>query len=115
MKLAKTHWTGDLKALPGGGLKVPSGSSPLPEAVQPETSGPKQIQTNNASGAVVTSNQKTFNKNSIEDVIAEITAPTAEFPYDTTACSGQGYIASVWSGLTGFSSIPAMAMDSIRS
>ncbi len=102
MKLAKIHWNGELKALPGGGSKVPSGSAPLPELVQPETSGPKQIQTNNASGAVVTSNQKKFNKNSIEDVIAKITVPTAEFPMNTKSCSGEGYIAISSVGIDGF-------------
>jgi hypothetical protein len=102
MKLAKIHWNGELKALPGGGPKIPSGSPPLPEAVQPETTGPKQIQTNNASGTVVTSGQKTFNKNSIGDVIAEITVPTAEFPLDTKACSGEGYIVISSVGIDGF-------------
>jgi hypothetical protein len=65
IKPAKIHWHGELKALPGGGLKIPSGSSPLPEAVHPETSGPKDIQTNNASGVIVASGQKSFNQNSI--------------------------------------------------
>ncbi len=101
MKLAKTRWNGELRALPGGGLKVPSGSSPVPEAAQPEA-GPKQIQTNNASGAVVTSGQKTFNKNSFREVTAYITVPTAEFPLDTKACSGQGYIAISSVGIDGF-------------
>ncbi len=101
MKLARTRWNGELKALPGGGMKVSSGSSALPEAVQAEA-GTKQIQTNSASGAVVTSNQKTFNKNSIGDIIAEITVPTAEFPLDTKACSGEGYIAVSSVGIDGF-------------
>jgi hypothetical protein len=102
MKLARIHWNGELRALPGGGLKIPSGSSLLPEVVQPETSGPKQIQTNNASGVVVTSGQKTFNKNSIGNVIAEITVPIAEFPLETKACSGQGYISISSVGIDGY-------------
>ncbi|MGA9528162.1 MAG: hypothetical protein WBS24_08610 [Terriglobales bacterium] len=102
MRLARIHRNGELKALPGGGLKIPSGSAPLPEAIQPETGGPKDIQTNNASGAVVTSGQKTFNKNSIEDVICEIIVPTAEFPSNTRACSGEGYIAISSVGIDGF-------------
>jgi peptidase A4-like protein len=103
MKLAKIHWHGELKALPGGGLKIPSGSSPLPEAVQPETSGPKDIQTNNASGVIVASGQKSFNKNSIGNVFAFITVPTVEAPLDNSIpCSGQGYIAIATVGIDGF-------------
>ncbi len=101
MKLARIHWNGELKALPGGGLNIPSGASPLPEAAQPEA-GPKQIQTNNASGVIVTSGQKTFNKNSIEVVVAEITVPTVEFPLATTACAGEGYFAISSVGIDGF-------------
>ena len=101
MKLARIHWNGELKALPGGGLNIPSGASPLPEAAQPEA-GPKQIQTNNASGVIVTSGQKTFNKNSIEVVVAEITVPTVEFPLATTACTGGGYFAISSVGIDGF-------------
>ncbi len=103
MKLAKTHWNGELKALPGGGLKIPSSSSPLPEAVQPETSGPKDIQTNNASGVIVTSGQKSFNKNSVGNVFAFITVPTVEAPLDNSIpCRGQGYVAIATVGIDGF-------------
>jgi len=102
MNAAKIHWNGQLKPVPGGvrGM-IPAGSPPLPEAAQPET-GPKQIQTNNASGVIVSSGQKTFNKNSIENVIAEITVPTVEFPLATTACTGEGYIAVSSVGIDGF-------------
>ena len=102
MKVARFHWNGELKALPGGGLKILSGSSPLPEAVHPETSGPKDIQTNNASGVIVASGQKTLNKNSITGVYAFITVPIAEFPHNTTACTGDGYIAISAVGIDGF-------------
>jgi len=103
MNAAKIHWNGQLKPVPGGvrGM-IPAGSSPLPEAAQPETTGPKQISTNNASGVIVSSGQKTFNKNSIEDVIAEITVPTVEFPLATTACTGGGYSAISSVGIDGF-------------
>src|ERR1700678_2523046 len=103
MKLARIRWNGELKALPGGGLKIPSGASPLREAVQPETGGPKDIQTNNASGVIVASGQKSFNKNSIGNVFAFITAPTVEAPLDNSIpCSGQGYVASATVEIDGF-------------
>jgi hypothetical protein len=103
MKAAKIHWNGELKALPHGehGM-MPAGSSPVAETLQPETSGPKRISTNNASGVIVSSGQKTFTKNSMATVFAEITVPTVELPSGTTACTGQGYevISSV--GIDGF-------------
>ncbi len=103
MKLAKIHRHGELKTLPGGGLKIPSGSSPLPESVQPETSGPKDIQTTTASGVILSSGQKSFNKNSIGNVFAFITVPTVEAPLDNSIpCSGQGYVAIATVGIDGF-------------
>lgn len=100
MKLAKIRWNGELKTVPGSVRRM---MSALPEAVQPETSGPEQTQTTYASGVIVTSGQKTFNKNSVDDVIAEIIVPTVEFPLDRTAtCTGQGYIAISAVGIDGF-------------
>ncbi|MFZ1918930.1 MAG: G1 family glutamic endopeptidase, partial [Terriglobales bacterium] len=102
MKVARIHWNGELKALPGG-LKIPAARSPLPEAVHPEASGPKDIQTNNASGVIVASGQKSFNKNSIGNVFASITVPTVEAPMDNNIpCSGQGYVAIATVGIDGF-------------
>ena len=61
IKAAKTRWSGDLKPLPAGehGM-IPSGSLPLPEAAQQQTSGPKHISTNNASGVIVSGGTKDF-------------------------------------------------------
>jgi hypothetical protein len=103
MKLARIPWNGKLKTVPGSErLMMPAGSSALPEAAEPET-GPKQIQTTYASGVIVTSGQKTYTKNSINDVIAEITVPTVEVPLDTTVtCTGQGYVAISAVGIDGF-------------
>ena len=114
MKLARTRWNGELKALPGGGMKVSSGSSALPEAVQAEA-GTKQIQTNSASGAVVTSNQKTFNKNSIGILSPKSLCQRPSSLSTPKRVAGKVISQSALSGLTGLSSIPAMAMDSTRS
>ena len=117
MNAAKIHWNGQLKPVPGGGRGMIPAGSPLPEAAQPET-GPKQIQTNNASGAVVTSGQKTFNKNSIDGCCRQYHGANGRVP--SRKCvfrvPGEGYSRSqLLSGLMGLSSKPAMAMDSIRS
>jgi hypothetical protein len=55
MIAAKIRWNGQLKPVPGVHGMISPGSSPLPEAAQPETAGPKQISTNNASGVIVSS------------------------------------------------------------
>lgn len=104
MKAAKTPWNGELKPLPRGGHGMTlAASSPLLEAVQPQSSGPKNIQTNNASGVIVTSGQKSFNTNSIANVFAFITVPTVEAPLDNDIpCSGQGYVAVATVGIDGF-------------
>jgi len=95
MKRAKIRWNGELKPLPGGGHgMIPSGSSALPAALQPETSGPKQILTVNASGVIVASGQKKFTKNSINVAGAEIVVPTVQGPFDTTSCPADGYVIS---------------------
>jgi hypothetical protein len=103
MRAAKIRWNGELRAVPGGGQLRPAGSSALPEAVQAETSGPKRILTNNASGVVVTSGQKTFTKNSILQVEADITVPRVQAPFDNTvSCTGEGYFAIAAAGIDGF-------------
>jgi hypothetical protein len=103
MALAKIHWNGELRALPGGGLKIPSGSPPLPEEDQSETSGPKQIQTNNASGVIVASGQKAFTENSITGVSSHITVPTVEAPSsDIVSCPAEGYVVIAAVGIDGF-------------
>jgi hypothetical protein len=102
MRMAKIRWNGELRPVPGGHGMIAAASPHLPEVVQPETSGPKQFSTNNASGVIVASGQKTFNKYSIANVFAFITVPTAEFPLDTTACSGDGYIAISSVGIDGY-------------
>jgi hypothetical protein len=103
MKRAKIRWNGELKPLPSGGHRMtPVGSSPVSEAAQPEAAGPNQILTNNASGAIVKSGQKSFNKNSIEVVSALITVPTVEEPLETTSCATSGYAAISAVGIDGF-------------
>jgi len=103
MKLARARSNGELRTVPSSGRTIiPAGSSALPEMVEPETTGPKQIATTYASGVIVTSGQKTFNKNSINNVIAEITVPTVEFPLNTKVCSGEGYVAISAVGIDGF-------------
>lgn len=93
MKLAKTPWNGELKPLPRGGHGMTLATS----------SGPKNIQTNNASGVILSSGQKSFNKNSIGNVFAFITVPTVEAPLDNNIpCRGQGYVAIATVGIDGF-------------
>jgi hypothetical protein len=103
MKLAKIRWNGELKPLSRSehGM-MPPGSSPSPEAFGPETSGPKQIQTNNASGVIVSSGQKKFTKNSIAFVSADITVPTVEPPFGANSCPTGGYMAVSSVGIDGF-------------
>jgi Peptidase A4 family len=103
MQAAKTRWNGELKSLPGGGhARIASGSPPLPHAAQPETSGPKQFSTNNASGVIVSSGQKTFTRNSVDGVVATIIVPQVRMPFGSASCTGNGYevISSV--GIDGF-------------
>jgi Peptidase A4 family len=103
MKAAKTRWSGDLKPLPGGehGM-IPSGSLPLPEAAQQQTSGPKHISTKNASGVIVSSGQKTFTKNSVDGVVATIVVPQVRMPFDTISCTGNGFEVFSSVGIDGF-------------
>jgi Peptidase A4 family len=103
MKAAKTRWTGDLKPLPVGehGM-IPSGSLPLPESTEPATTGPKHISTNNASGVIVSSGQKTFTKNSVDGVVATIVVPQVRMPFDTVSCTGNGFEVFSSVGIDGF-------------
>ena len=93
MKAAKVRWNGELKTLPGSrpGMS-PAGSSPLPEAVQSETSGPQRISTVNASGVMLTNKQtKWSNKASFDDISTIMTVPTAELPFDISSCTAPDY------------------------
>jgi hypothetical protein len=103
MKLAKIRWHGELKPVPRSehGM-MPDGSSPSPAAFGPETSGPKQLQTNNASGVIVSSGQKKFTKNSIANVFADITVPTVEPPIGAGSCPAGGYMVVSSVGIDGF-------------
>jgi uncharacterized protein YceK len=93
MKAAKIRWNGELKPLPGREhAPVPAGSSPLPEAVQSETSAPQRISTVNASGVMLTNKQtKWSNKASFDDISTIMTVPTAELPFDISSCTASDY------------------------
>jgi len=101
MRAAKIRWNGKLKTVPGSERLVMPAGSALPEAVEPET-GPKQTQTTYASGVIVASGQKTFNKKSIYQIDGEIIVPQVRKPFDSTSCSGQGYITVDAVGIDGF-------------
>ncbi|MFZ1918506.1 MAG: hypothetical protein WAU58_13095 [Terriglobales bacterium] len=87
MKAAKIRWRGELKALPGSEHAMsPAGSSPLPQAVQPQT-GPQQTTTINASGVMVTNTQTSFSsKHSFSQIATLINVAVAQVAFGTT-CS----------------------------
>ncbi|MGB9234026.1 MAG: hypothetical protein WCC04_06400 [Terriglobales bacterium] len=92
VKAAKIHWNGELKPLPthGHGM-IPPGPSPMPQAAQPQATGPQQIATINTSGVVLTNKQtKWSNVYSFDAIYATFSVPTPAFPYGIS-CSSQGY------------------------
>jgi hypothetical protein len=100
MKAVKIRWKGDLKALPPGTRgRIAVGS---PAVVHPETSGPRQISTNSASGVVLTNKLTAWNgKTSFSDITTEFTVPKAQFPFDNPSCT-EDYTELSYVGIDGF-------------
>ena len=83
---AKIRWNGELKLAPTQrhGM-IPVGSSPRPDAVQSQVTGPRQISTINASGVILNNSQLKWNsKNSFNQVSSFITVPQVRLPLGTT-------------------------------
>ena len=86
--LAKIRWNGELKPVPGTEhVTIPAMSSPLPEAVHPET-GPQSQSNVNAAGVILTNKLTKWNdKTSFYVASSVMSVSRAQLPFDFTTCT----------------------------
>jgi hypothetical protein len=91
MRAANIRWHGELKPLPVSRHEtIPAHSSPLPQEVQPQTSGPKQITILDASGVILTNKETKWSaEDSFSQVGALMSVSVAQAP-SGAPCSSDG-------------------------